>query len=207
MAYNGGITFNFVIKLNDNTVGSLTQKQKSLIIGTVLGDGYLRIIPKRKNAFLEINHSAKQKDYVDWKYEILKLIVKSKPKLRNGNGNRVAYRFFTQCIPEITNLFTCFYKDGKKIIPENLVINELSLAVWFMDDGSNSGGSIYLNTQQFSEDDQRKLQNLLANQYNIRSNLNKDKIYKRIRIITEDARKFCDLVRQYIPKSMEYKLV
>jgi hypothetical protein len=188
-------------------VGSLTQKQKSLIIGTILGDGYLRIIPRRKNAFLEINHSAKQKNYVDWKYKILKSIVKSEPKLRNGNGNRIACRFYTQCLPEITNMFVRFYKNGKKIIPENLVIDLLGLAVWFMDDGSNSGGSIYLNTQQFSEDDQIKLQNLLENQYGIRSNLNKDKIYKRIRVIKEDAHKFCNLIRQYVPRSMEYKLV
>jgi len=67
-------------------VGSLTQEQKSLIIGTILGDGYLRIIPRRKNAFLEVNHSANQRDYVDWKYSILRSIVKSGPKLRKGNG-------------------------------------------------------------------------------------------------------------------------
>ena len=56
----------------DNTVGSLSQMQRSVIIGSLLGDGYLRIISGRRNAFLEINHSIKQKDYVDWKYAILK---------------------------------------------------------------------------------------------------------------------------------------
>ena len=40
-----------------NTVGSLTQEQKSIIIGSILGDRYLRIVSGRKNAFLEINHS------------------------------------------------------------------------------------------------------------------------------------------------------
>ena len=89
----------------DNTAGSLTQIQKSLIIGTLLGDGYARIIPKRKNALLEVNHSFKAKEYVDWKYEILKNIVISPPKIRRGNGNRVAYRFFTKQHPEITELF------------------------------------------------------------------------------------------------------
>ena len=57
-----------------NTVGSLTQFQKSIIIGSILGDGYLRIISGRNNAFLEINHSIKQKEYVDWKYLNLKNI-------------------------------------------------------------------------------------------------------------------------------------
>ena len=63
-------------------MGRLNQKQKSLIIGSILGDGYVRIIKGRRNAFLEINHSAKMKEYVDWKYEILKNIVISPPKLR-----------------------------------------------------------------------------------------------------------------------------
>ncbi|MDO8496520.1 MAG: LAGLIDADG endonuclease [bacterium] len=188
-------------------MGSLTQEQKSLIIGTILGDGYLRIIPRRKNAFLEVNHSAKQRDYVDWKYSILQSIVKSGPKLRNGNGNRVACRFYTRCHQEITDLFRTFYKNGKKIIPDDLEINPFSLAVWFMDDGSKSGGSIYLNTQQFLIDEQVKLQELLLNQFGITSNLNKDKEYKRIRIITGDAKKFCNIIRQFIPQSMQYKLV
>jgi len=188
-------------------VGSLTQEQKSLIVGTILGDGYLRIIPRRKNAFLEVNHSANQKDYVDWKYSVLQSIVKSGPKLRNGNGNRVACRFYTRCHQEITDLFRIFYKDGKKIIPDDLKINPFGLAVWYMDDGSRSGGSVYLNTQQFLIEDQNKLQKLLLNQFNIISSLNKDKEYMRIRVRTADAKKFCDIIREFIPQSMQYKLV
>ena len=110
-------------------MGSLSQVQKSLIVGTILGDGYVRIIPKRKNAFLEVNHSITQKEYVDWKYQNLKSLVKSIPKMRKGNGNRIAYRFFTQCIPEITTLFHYFYPNGKKIIPGDLSIDRFSLAV------------------------------------------------------------------------------
>ncbi len=156
---------------------------------------------------MEINHSAKQKDYVNWKYKILKTITKSGPKLRNGNGNRIAYRFYTKCLPEITDLFRAFYKNGKKFIPDEFEINRLSLAVWFMDDGSKSRNALYLNTQQFSHFDQIKLQSLLKEKFDIDSNLNKDKIYERIRITTFGAKKFCDLIRPYIPKSMEYKLV
>jgi hypothetical protein len=43
----------------DNAVGSLTQLQRSVIIGSILGDGYVRIVPGRKDAFLEVNHSIK----------------------------------------------------------------------------------------------------------------------------------------------------
>lgn len=188
-------------------MGSLTQVQKSVIIGIILGDGYLRIIPRRKNAFLEVNHSADQKDYVDWKYSILQSIVKNRPKLRKGNGKRLAYRFYTRCLPEITDLFGYFYKDGKKRIPNDLKINPLNLAVWYMDDGSRSGGSVYLNTQQFSREDQIKLQKFLLFQFGINSTLNKDKEYTRIRVITADAKKFCNIIRQFVAQSMSYKLV
>ena len=194
-------------QLSDNTVGSLTKNQKSLVIGTILGDGYVRIIPRRKNAFLEVNHSASQRLYVDWKYQTLRSIVKSEPKLRKGNGTRIAYRFFTKCIPEITDLFHYFYQEKRKMIPNDLLIDPLSLAVWFMDDGSRSGGSLYLNTQQFSMQDQKILQNILLNQFDIHSGLNRDKEYWRIRVVTADAPKFSSIVRPYIIPSMEYKLV
>jgi len=49
-----------------NSVGSLNQEQIELMVGSLLGDGYVRIVPDRKNAFLEINHSYRQRDYVDW---------------------------------------------------------------------------------------------------------------------------------------------
>ena len=195
------------IRVVDNTVGSLTQEQKALIIGTILGDGYLRIIPRRNNAFLEVNHSINQKDYVDWKYRILKSIVKSGPRLRKGNGHRIACRFYTRSMSEITQLFRTFYQNGKKVIPENLNLEPLGLAVWFMDDGSRSRNSLYINSQQFNLGDQIKLQKLLLDRFGIRSTLNKDKIYQRIRIVTEDAKKLCDLIRDFVPKSMKYKLV
>jgi hypothetical protein len=201
------VWYNIDNQLSDNTVGSLTQTQKSLVIGTILGDGYVRIIPRRKNAFLEVNHSITQRSYVDWKYRMLQSIVKSGPKSRNGNGNRIAYRFFTQCIPEITNLFLYFYKEKRKMIPNDLVVDPLSLAVWFMDDGSRSGGSLYLNTQQFSMQDQKTLQGILLNQFGIHSGLNRDKEYWRIRVVSADAQKFCSIVRPHIVPSMEYKLV
>src|SRR3989344_5572061 len=104
----------------DNTVGSLTQEQRSLVIGTLLGDGYLRIIPKRRDALLEINHSFTQKEYVDWKYKVLKSISASPPKARKGNGTRIAYRFYSKQLCELTMLYRLFYRNNRKIIPKSL---------------------------------------------------------------------------------------
>jgi hypothetical protein len=190
----------------DNTVGSLTKLQRSVIIGTLLGDGYLRIVPGRANAFLEINHSITQKEYVDWKYEMLKSVCKSGPIQRKGNGTRIAYRFTTRQNKEFTSLYQTFYQNGKKIIPEILEIDPISLAVWFMDDGSRCRESdVYLNTQQFDVEDQKKLISFLQ-RMGIDSSLNKDKIYWRIRIKKSSINTFFNIISPHIIPSMNYKI-
>ena len=74
-------------------MGSLTERQRAIIIGCMLGDGAMRC---KNNALLEINHSFKQKDYVDWKYQQFKNIVATPPKKRFGKDGRVAYRLWRE---------------------------------------------------------------------------------------------------------------
>ncbi|MDD5318869.1 MAG: hypothetical protein PHF79_03615 [Candidatus Pacebacteria bacterium] len=187
-------------------MGSLSQIQLAVIIGSLLGDGYIRTIPGRKNSFLEINHSIKQKEYVDWKYEILKEITVSGPKSRIIDKVRTAYRFYTKQLPELTQLEKRFYQNGKKVIPNDLIISPLSLAVWFMDDGSKCREcDVYLNTQQFGLEDQMRLLDTLK-AFNIDARLNKDKVYKRIRFMKSSLAQFRNLVKPYIIPSMKYKI-
>lgn len=187
-------------------MGSLTNYQKSLIIGTLLGDGYLRIIPGKFNAFLEINHSIKQKEYVDWKYAQLRNISGKEPMTRPGRNGRIAYRFYTRQSPYLTDLYNCFYTAGNKIIPQDLVLDPVTISVWFMDDGSRCRKSdLYLNTQQFNLKSQYGLIEKLRDS-GIEARLNKDKEYRRIRILKSSIEKFEDIVRPHIIPCMEYKI-
>ncbi len=189
----------------DNTVGSLTQFQMSVIAGSILGDAYICIMPGRSNAFLEINHSIKAKEYVDWKYRVLENVCKSVPQTRKIDEKRTAYRFYTRQSKEFTELLNRFYRDGKKKVPSDLELDPVILAVWLMDDGSRSGGSVYLNTQQFSLSDQKRLMYLLR-QMGLKSRLNKDKKYHRIRLLKESLPKLRQIVGPYVIPSMRYKL-
>ena len=190
----------------DNTVGSLTRLQKSLIIGCVLGDGYLRKVPERKDAFLEVNHSFKAKEYVDWKYSILKNICVSGPKKKEIDKIRSVYRFFTRQHPEITELYEKFYSKGRKVVPPQIKLDPLILAVWFMDDGSKTKkGDVYLNSQQFDFSSQRRLLHALR-LLGIKARMNKDKKYYRIRILKESVRDFVKTIKSYIIPSMRYKI-
>lgn len=189
----------------DNTAGSLTQLQKSLIIGSLLGDGYIRKLKGRKNAFLEINHSLKQKEYVDWKYAVLENLTVGRPKERLGNGERIAYRFYTKQHEELTKLMNMFYVGSKKIIPD-IKLDPVVLAVWFMDDGSRCReNDVYLNTQQFSSNDQNRLLQLLQT-LGLEASLNKDKEYYRIRFLKSSIPRLYELIGEHIIPSMKYKI-
>ncbi len=171
----------------------------------LLGDGYMRKIAGRKDAFLEINHTLKAKEYVDWKYSVLQNISAGIPKARKGNGSRMAYRFYTCQNPELSDLHRQFYEGGKKHIPD-LTLDPLMLAVWFMDDGSRCRDrDVYLNTQQFDLSDQRKLIGIL-NAIGLTATMNKDKKYYRLRFLKESIARLNHLISPYIIPSMRYKL-
>jgi len=189
-------------KKEGNTVGSLTERQKAIIIGCLFGDGTMRC---KTNALLEINHSIKQRDYVEWKYNELKSLVSTQPRKRFGNSGRIAYRFTTKSLPGLTEIYRKFYKNAKKIIPDNVQIHPLSLAVWFMDDGSKSYRALYLNTQKFNITEQQRLILMLRQQFEIKASLNKDKKYYRLRIAVSSVSRFMEIIKPYLLPMFCYK--
>ncbi len=188
-----------------NTVGSLTQLQHEVLVGSLLGDGTLRRQGNR-NALLEVNHCYAQQAYVDWKYGVFSSISHSPPTRRLGNGQRVAYRFTTRSMPVLTKYHDWFYRVAKKIIPNDIELSALGLAVWYMDDGSKSRSSCYLNTQQFQFTDQKRLIELLWKTFRIEGRLNRDKQYQRIRVTTEGTQILHRFVEPFVLPCFRYKL-
>jgi hypothetical protein len=185
-----------------NAVGSLSEAQHEIVVGTLLGDGAMRC---KTNALLEINHSVRQRGYVDWKYRQLVNLVLTPPKLRRGNGHRVAYRFLTRSLPELTPYFRLFYEQGVKQVPD-LELTPLTLAVWLMDDGCRSRRAVYFNTQQFDKESQLRLLGCLDSQWGITGTLNRDRSYNRIRISVNGSVKLVKLVEPHVLPEMRYKL-
>lgn len=183
-------------------MGSLTGYQKSVLIGLLLGDGSLR---KKRNTLLEINHSSKQSSYVMWLYEIFKDFVNTPPKIRKSGKNREAMRFTTLSFQCFNHFFDRFYSHSCKVIPNDLVLDDVSLAVWIMDDGSKDRDSIYLNTQQFNLEHQDTLIKALS-VLDIEAKLVRDKKYFRLRILKNSLNKVKALVQKHIIPTMCYKI-
>jgi len=154
---------------------TLTKLQQEVLIGTVLGDAYLRLF--KKGANLTISHSESQLDYVKWKYNVFRNWVLTKPQkeirkyYKDTSRNLISWRFSTLSHKILARYYHSFYQNGKKIIPANIesLISPLALAVWFMDDGSRKpyGRGAFLHTQSFSLNDQRKLIRTLKVKFSI----------------------------------------
>src|SRR5262249_38509475 len=88
----------------------------------------------------------------------------------------------------------------------DLELDPFILAVWFMDDGSKSRDAWYLNTQQFSVEEQTLLRALLTETFGIESAANRDKGYFRTRISTESTKLMEQLIGPYLLPCSRCKL-
>ncbi|MBI4092124.1 MAG: hypothetical protein HY427_02890 [Candidatus Levybacteria bacterium] len=181
---------------------SFSKKHLSLMLGTLLGDGYLDRTTRGYS--LRIHHGISQKEYVDFKYIVLKSFVNSQPR-QSGNS----YYFRTVSHPYLTNLREIFYLGKKKIVPRNFLesnFDPFAFAIWIMDDGARDSRQLRINTQSFSLEENLWLIKFLQAKFGIVAKINKDKGKYRLRIGTLSMQVLKDLVLPYIIPSMLYKL-
>ena len=198
---------------------SIDQTQYSVIVGSLLGDGTMRIGERAVNANFKTEQGIEQKNYVFWKYEFLKPLVFTEPKLsyryRNtGEKYEKSWWFRTIRHPLLTNLYNMFYtgdgyRTGRKIIPINIskFLNPLAVSIWIMDDGSYSRGKIDISTYSFTLQEIKRLQKSLLETFKINSNFYKDrnKGY-RMYFNMHETKKIVKLIKPYVIKSMMYKI-
>ena len=161
---------------------TLSQFQRDLVIGSVLGDGNLRFTNKNREANFIVEHSLKQEEYVEWKYQHLKEFVLTPPKIvkrvyhKDRSKITIGYRFLTISHPVFTEFSKIFYKNGyKEISPATVVLisSPLILACWIMDDGNRNHDALFLNTQQFSLSEQGLLKEWLKKRFGLQISVNK----------------------------------
>lgn len=185
----------------------LTNRQRAIIIGTLLGDGSLVETFSKNNLRLQIDHCAAQKEYVFWKYEALKPLVLSSPAYKSINKS---WRFRTISHPDLTDVGKIFYRRRQKIVPQEItsLLEPIGLAVWFMDDGARySNGAYVLNTQCFKRNGVRLLQKCLKEKFGIhQTSLHYDKSGWRIYIKKDSQERFRNSILPFMLPKMMYKI-
>lgn len=192
----------------------LNPKQTSLIVGSLLGDGTMRVGQGAINANFKTEHGLEQKGLVFWKYKILKPWVFTEPKLssrydENGNKYLKSWWFRTVRHPLLTEIHRKFYKNKVKIVPKNIkdILDGFAIACWVMDDGSYSQGIIDISTYSFSLDEVKRLLSILKNKFDISGNFYKDRDKgHRTYFKVSETKKLIKLIKPFIIKSMRYKI-
>ena len=193
---------------------SLSREQKSILFGTILGDGYLQKTGE-KNSRLRLEHGKKQKEYLLWKVKKLNSLFQGKAKYleRIHPISKKTYGYWrhqSQSTPYLGKLRKIFYPEGKKKIPEKLekYLTPLMFAVWYMDDGyyyqRDHCGYLYLGN--VSEEEAKITSQSLLKKFNILSRVKQKKKGYAIYFPPKEAKKLKVIVKRHILSQFNYKL-
>lgn len=157
----------------------LSQIQNDVLVGSLLGDGCLTIRKDSINPRLTIRRQIKDLSYLQYQFEVFKNLCRDKAITTGSIYDKRYDKNYEYCnlesryIPAFNRYYKEWYPNKKKIIPSNLKLNDLIIAIWACDDGSfsitkNKRLRLKFHTQGFSKEEVLFLKELLNDRYNIK---------------------------------------
>lgn len=187
----------------------LSERQRAILIGTILGDGNLT--KRGQNCRLFIKHSASQSGLAKWKRKEFDGIIKMKlnffEQLVKGKNYKFC-QFATLTHSEFNEYHKIFYPKKKKIIPreiDKILRSSLSLAVWIMDDGARDNAGMTIQTHSFSFQGVNYLRRCLKKNFGILTNVRRNKNKHIIYIPKSQIEKLYFLVKKDLLFEYKYK--
>lgn len=204
----------------------LTRRERmSALISMVIGDASLWKHPESSKYCLSICHSAKQRELVELKREILSTMFHYSMNIYNESariGEKVypSLRIRTRSHRIFNVLRKRMYKNGKRIVTRALLdrLTPFGLAIWYMDDGNHNvvlrengtirQRSIRLAVCDYSTTEVDEIVRYFQEVWDIKWNVN----YRNgknpvLRAGAQEAFKFCNLISPYVIPAMRYKLL
>lgn len=195
----------------------LTPEQKEILIGVILGDGFLEKLNVRSNTRLKIDNTyPDQEEFVNTLRKLFDPITNMEPKIltrTDKRSNKVSQSifFWTLTLPCLNFYYELFYKDRIKLIPSNIgeLLTEKGLAFLLMGDGfyRKDRGGVLICTDSYSLADVQLLRTVLIEKFGLVASIQKrrEDVY-RIYINKTSTEKLIDLVKPYFIPRMFYKL-
>lgn len=209
---------------------TLTQLQKDLLVGTLLGDGHLQTGTKGRTWRYRALQKLEHKEYLEHKYEIMKDYCTTPPiydETLDTRTNKTYKRLYfnTTVSNHFKHYGNLFYKwDDKrrkmvKDVPNNieLFLTPRAIAYWYMDDGNlkevGRGNAMRICTESFSLGGVNRLKNALETRYgikytslNVKRNSQKEISGHRLIILEKSSSDFRELIKPYLVTCMKYKV-
>lgn len=189
---------------------------RQLLIGSLLGDGsFCSIGRNTKNRYLSIAHSMKQEEYLKFKVSILNryglasnIQYRVTKNSRYKSGEVSECRHKSRLHPIFTDIRAKYYdQHGHKRVHREFVkdIDELGLAIWYMDDGYVTKNSCIFSSCSFTLEEQQILADILLEKFDLHFNLGKHD--NSMYLHAKDFPKFIKLIKPHVIPSMQYKLI
>jgi recombination protein RecA len=195
----------------------LSEFQWQVALGGLMGDSALSPTRSGHGARLRWGHGSRQVEYGDWKASLFPNVNVS----RSVNGDGAAF-WDMQPLPELADLRQAVYFAGKKVLSWDYLkqLTPLSLAIWYMDDGSfavrskgvqkrTEGGSgrAEICVEAMEASSRGRLQSHLADTWGIQARLLERGGKAILQFPTAETAKLQALIAPYIHPSMAYKLL
>jgi recombination protein RecA len=182
-----------------------------------MGDGALSPTRSGLGARFRFGHGARQAAYGDWKASLL-------ANLNDSRGTNAGGAVFhdLQPLPELAELRRAVYLGGKKVFGHDYLkqLTPLSLAIWYMDDGSFSlrakglqertrdgSGRSDICIEAMEPSTRARLVDYLADTWSIRPKLIQ-RAGKAVLVFPKDeTAKLHALIAPFVHPSMQYKLL
>lgn len=189
----------------------LSQLAKDVLVGTLLGDGGLRF--RGNDCRLHVKHAIRQLSLVNYKQKIFADITTMKVSVFSQAVGKKVYQFaefVTLTHPEFTKYYRLFYPSSRKIVPTiigELLVNPISLAIWFMDDGSADYAGAQLTTHSFTEAEVEKLMQVIKASFDIETTRKLNKSRWVIYFPKASLPKLQQTIGDYLLEDFKYKLI
>lgn len=200
----------------ENSMIKLPPYQKSVIIGLILSDGWLTFPSNRSNyARLGFKQSLSHSTYVWFVFNILSHYCNTGPKLTSSvRVDKINYAlgFFTRSLACFTELYSLFYPEGVKVIPQNIydLLTPVALAHLITGDGQALHHGMAICTNCYSIQDVVRLMNVLMIRYRLECTIHLKRRHQKVEYmiyIRQDSMYLLrTIVKPYLCSSMLYKL-
>ena len=189
-------------------INSLLPEEIEIILGSILGDAWMTKT-NQGYEYIWFSHSDKQKQYLEWLYDSLPNVRTTHiTEYHYKTGGYVRYQFSSKHNPKLTNYIRKVAYNGKtKCITRKYLnlLTPLSIAVWWMDDGSlsvyNGERRGKLCTHSFSLKENKIIQRYFKVVWGIESSIKTEKgKYYFIRLNATNMKKLVNIIYPYVEK-------
>lgn len=195
---------------------TLSEIQKEILVGLLLGDLYAQKCKGCVNARLEFLQGTLHKEYLLALYERFKDFSPATPKIQNPQPDKrtgkvySTIRFYTYSLPCFNEYYDLFYLDGRKIVPHNIaeLLTPRGLAFWIFDDGhwNKENRRVVLSTNSFTLVEVNLLADALNKNFDLKCYVNKHTSGYIIIIPPYSIPRLRTLLEPYMLPMMHYKI-